>query len=353
MPTPNKLRLFVNHFCEISHLLGPWTTDQFYGVDQIDIEPGAVYVVGREQCRLFPDRIREMAQQATVVFSNPAEGSETFLAHLRYYGLHDLATSGALRCIVGGDIGPGFKSIKYNHFLAEVFRYDENVAAAETTDRIFDPVPKPYQFLFLNGRARWHRDWLIKQFQQQGILDSALWTSLHGDVIHYLPPQYEVDQFAANVDRPCSDGFVKNQLFNNLWGEIYIKPDPYWDTYFSVVTETVFDAPWSFFTEKIAKPLAMGHPFVVAANAGFYRDLRDLGFQTFDPIIDESFDTIQDSAARLARVRDVVVDLCGQDLVKLLQECRAICKYNQQHLRELSQTIPRDFPDQFFQLIND
>ena len=345
------MKLFVGHFCEISNLLAPWTTDQFYSIEKIQIEPGAVYVVGREQCRLFPDLVRRMTQLATVVFSNPAEGSETFVAHLHQYGLHDLAQSGQLRCIVGGDIGKEYRALKYNHFLAQVLRYDENVTAGATVDRIFDTPHKPFRFLFLNGRARWHRTWLIRELEP--VLDSALWTSLQGEFIHYLPPQYEVDQFAANVDRPCDQPFVKNQLFNNLWGEIYIKPEPYWDTYFSLVSETVFQFGPSFFTEKIAKPLAMGHPFVVAANPGFYQDLHNLGFKTFGSVIDESFDTMLDPRARLERIRDTVVDLCSQDLVQLLHECRDICKYNQQRLAELSQQIPREFPAQFFQFLNE
>ena len=139
---------------------------------------------------------------------------------------------------------------------------------------------------------------------------------------------------------------------NNIWGEIYIKPELYWDTYFSLVTETVFKYPWSFLTEKIAKPLAQGHPFIAVANAGFYADLHALGFRTFGHVIDESFDVIENPVRRLEKIRDVVVDLCQQDLDKFLEACQDVCKYNQQRLRELSKQIPHEFPARFFQLIN-
>jgi hypothetical protein len=347
------MKLVVDHFCEITSLLAPWTDQQFYSLDQVTVDPDTVYVIGREQCRTQPELVRAMCDQAQVVFSNPAEGSETFLGHLQQYGLMDLALQHKLKCIVGGDIGSEFQSIKYNHFLAQVFCYQENSNAANRIDEIFEKKLKPHSFLFLNGRARWHRTWLIDELTNAGALDSALWTCLQGNDIKYLPARYEVEQFAHNVDQPCSAGFVKNQLFNNLWGEIYLNPEPYIDTYFSVVTETVFAGPHSFFTEKIAKPLAQGHPFIAVANAGFYRDLHDLGFHTFDPWIDESFDAIQDPMQRLARIKDIVVDLTQSDLVKLLEQCREVCKYNQQHLRRLSQQIPRDFPAEFFQLINE
>jgi hypothetical protein len=333
--------------------LEPWTDQQFYSLDQVPEHADAVYVIGREQCRTQPDRVRALCNQAQVVFSNPAEGSETFLGHLQQYGLMDLAQQHKLKCIVGGDIGSEFCAVKYNHFLAQVFCYTENVTAADRIDEIFEKKVKPHSFLFLNGRARWHRTWLIDQLKSASALDSALWTCLQGNHIQYLPAHYEVEQFADNVNQPCDSGFVKHQLFNNLWGEIYIQSEPYIDTYFSLVTETVFEAPHSFFTEKIAKPLAQGHPFVAVASPGFYRDLHALGFRTFDPWIDESFDQIQDPAARLQRIRDTVVDLLHSDLVKLLEQCREVCKYNQQHLRQLSQQIPRAFPAEFFQLINE
>jgi len=102
----------------------------------------------------------------------------------------------------------------------------------------------------------------------------------------------------------------------------------------------------------MAKPLAMGHPFIIAANAGYYRDLRNLGFKTFDGIIDESFDQIDNAQARMNRVVSVVEDLCQQDLASFLRACYNVCKYNQQHLVEIREKHRKEFPDQFFQFIN-
>jgi hypothetical protein len=114
----------------------------------------------------------------------------------------------------------------------------------------------------------------------------------------------------------------------------------------------VFEYPYSFRTEKIAKPLAIGHPFIVAANTGFYRDLRNLGFRTFDNVIDESFDTIENHQDRMNRIFEIVKDLCRQDLQSFLAECFNICKYNQQHLIELIPQLQQQFPEKFFKTIN-
>jgi hypothetical protein len=126
----------------------------------------------------------------------------------------------------------------------------------------------------------------------------------------------------------------------------------YRDTYFSLVTETVFNYPYSFRTEKIWKPIAVGHPWIAVANRGFYRDIRNLGFQTFDHVLDESFDLIDSSQDRIERIAAVVEDLCQQDLASFYQECYNTCKYNQELYTEMRHQVPRQLPDQFHQFIN-
>ena len=123
------------------------------------------------------------------------------------------------------------------------------------------------------------------------------------------------------------------------WGEIYLEARPYLDTYFSLVTETVFDFSYSFRTEKIWKPIAIGHPWIAATNAGFYRDIHDLGFKTFGHLIDESFDSIDNPQDRIERIATVVEDLCQQDLDKFAVAAREVCVYNQQLHTELSSKI--------------
>ena len=352
--------MYVDHFCELSDMLvnnpnlDPWIVEEFYGFEKLTIEPGAVCIVGRTQLRDNAEQIRRMVTEKTarIIFSNPAEGSETFVQHLRLYGVEDLVLAGLLPVVVGGPVPDQYPHMLYEHFLTQPFRYEGNLQAAARIDEIFQKKHKPYRFLFLNGRSRPHRRALLNEFEQRGLLSQALWTNL--DAIHrpvqLLPPEYEVEQFQPHMTTN-QQGFVKNQLFNNLWGEIYIRSEPYIDTYFSVVTETVFDYPHSFRTEKIAKPLAQGHPWIAVANPGFYRDIRNLGFQTFGHVIDESFDSIDNAQDRIARIATVVDDLCGQDLLQLLAACESVCKYNQQHLRTMSPQWQRALPARLFDFL--
>ena len=140
-------------------------------------------------------------------------------------------------------------------------------------------------------------------------------------------------------------------IFNQTWGEIYIEPEPYIDTYFSVVTETIFDYPHSFRTEKIWKPIAMAHPWIAASNFGYYRDMHNLGFRTFGHLVDESFDLIENNQSRISRIADVVEDLCRQNLSEFLLAAEDTCKYNQQHLQHMRTQVRKEFPERFFQFL--
>jgi hypothetical protein len=349
------MKLYVDRYCEIADMLAQWSTEQFYGFEKLTIEPGATYVVGRTQLKNNAEQIRRIVTEKTarVIFSNPAEGSETFVQHLRLYGVEDLVLNGLLPVVVGGPVPDMYPHMLYEHFLTQPFRYEENCQAADRINEIFNNKVKPYRFFFLNGRSRPHRRALINAFEQRGLLAHALWTNLdaHAGPVHLLPLEYEVEQFQSFM-QTSQQGFVKAELFNNLWGEIYIRSEPYIDTYFSVVTETVFDHAHSFRTEKIAKPLCQGHPWICAANPGFYRDMHNLGFQTFGHVIDESFDSIDNAQDRINRIVTIVDDLCGQDLLQLLAACESVCKYNQQHLREMSRKWQLELPSRFFDFLS-
>jgi hypothetical protein len=343
------LKIYCDHYCEIAELLH--NVELYYEFDQLPAIAGAVYIVGRTQLNNNLAHIREMAETGlyTMVFSNPAEGSETLDGHLIRYGIRDLVQAGQLKCIAGGTMPEDLNCLVYDHFLAQPERYSENIQAQAEFAQYWNTSNKPYRFLFLNGRARPHRTALIQQLDN--LLDQALWSCLDGDRTRTLPAEYEFPFFTDS--KVNAQGWVKPQLFNNLWGEIYLHSPAYRDTYFSLVTETVFYRAWSFRTEKIAKCLYIGHPWICAANPGFYRDLRNLGFRTFDPIIDESFDRIDDPTDRLARIVAVTRDTCDQDMLQFMSAVQPICKYNQQHLVEITARDRAEFPARFLQYINE
>jgi len=369
-------KLVVDTMSEIHGLLKPWITEEFWDFNQVTSTAGAVYIFGRQQFLDNKQRIVEMAEsgQYTIVFCNAAEGSWTLQTQVQMLGIEPLIQQHKILLISGGEQQTDYPYVQHDHFLIEILKYEENLAVINNIDQIYNKQHKPYKFLFLNGRARPHRKYLYERFRQLDILDQSLWTMLESrpsisrcfrieqdninlmatpSELRWLPKQYEVEQYqnATINPGPPNRTLIKHELFNNTWGEIYLRAEPYIDTYFSLVTETVFEQPWPFRTEKIAKPLAIGHPFIVATSPGYYRDLHRLGFRTFGHLIDESFDSIEHHQDRMERIIAVVQDLCQQDLDAFQKECYTVCKYNQQHLIELAPKLQAQFPDKFFNLI--
>lgn len=380
-----KRKLVLDTFCEVYDLIKDFADGEFWEFDQHDVVPGSLYIIGSQQFFKHKDKIVPLVEQNVIraALSNPAEGSSTIKWKVHRLGIFDLIKQGKMFIISGGDIESEYSALVYDAFLPKILDYTENLQAIDQINKIHT-TNKPYKFLFLNGRARYHRKYLLEIFQQNRLLEQALWTNL--DVseldprrsvwnpagtfppvpVKFLPVEYEVERYRQSLvttsmatktenqeENTIGNLFNKHSLFNNDWGEIYLESKPYIDTYFSLVTETVFEYPYSFRTEKIWKPIAMGHPWIAVANHGYYRDLHNLGFRTFGHVIDESFDLIQNNQQRIERIAQIVEDLCQQDLDQFSKECYNVCKYNQQHLADMRTKVRQEFPDRFSQFINE
>ena len=369
------INLSLDENCETTELLRPWAHETFHEFNTLTPNSNTVYVLGRRQFAKNIGLVRQLVNSGTkIVYSNPFEGSETLHYIIRKLRFEDLLLAKQVLLISGGDIRVNCNYLRHDHFISKVHHFQENCDVIAQSDLIYTKVDKPFKFLFLNGRARPHRKWMVEQLDYLGMLDQALWSWLDPNFvddhslslnhagqdllnkprsIKLLPANYEVNRYQHRVNLEFSDKrYAMPELFDSEWGAIYLNLDTYVDTYFSVVTETVHEKPFSFRTEKIWKPIAIGHPWVCVANAGFNRDLRNLGFRTFHGIIDESFDNIADNYQRLHAVIHVIIELCKSPR-EFLEAARDVCKYNQQHMLMLRQQINQEFPQKFFQFLKD
>jgi hypothetical protein len=363
-------KLVVDEWAEVWDLLKPHADASFWRWPDLKPDPVNTYVVGRVTLKENWAEITAWAKKypGSVVFSNPAEGSQTIILQLKRLRIYDLVREGTILLLTSGDLEPGFNELSTDCYFSNIVEYLENIEAGNHSTEVYDKIAKPYSFLFLNGRLRPHRKYLIDCFRKQRLLDQALWTNMQNTVdmpwtsvlqttseepMRLLPAHYEIERAVPNLESATTKYFAKHHLFNNTWGDAIINPHAYIDTYFSVVTETIFDYPYTFRTEKIWKPMIMCHPFVVAANSGYYRDLHRAGFRTFGHLIDEQFDSIQNAQDRADRIVAVVSDICYNGASSFLTAAEDVCKYNQQHLREHNRREREQLSQNFARYINE
>lgn len=357
----------MDEWAEVWDLLKPYADGSFWQMP--DLDPANIYIVGRV---LLKENWTQITQWATehpgrIVFCNPAEGSQTILLQLRRLRIADHVRDGRILLLTSGDLEPGWDYCKTDCYFSNIVEYTENKAAQLQAALDYKHY-RPYEFLFLNGRLRPHRKWLIDGLRNEGFLDHALWTNLGSQVelgftsalnpeptepIRLLPAHYEIPRAVPNLDKEYS-GFAKHELFDNTWGDAIVNHHAYTDTWFSVVTETIFDYPYTFRTEKIYKPILMAHPFVVAANRGYLKDLRAAGFKTFGHLIDEHYDQIDCPSTRIDRIIDTIRGISLHNgAAHFWEASRDICKYNQQHLVEHNQKERAELPDNLERYLND
>jgi len=363
-------KLIVDCWAEVYDLLKSYADEEFWQFADIEFDPNAIYVIGRVQLKENYLRICDLAERypGRIVFCNPAEGSQTIILQLKRLRITHLVQEQKIKLLTSGDLESGFHQMSVDCYFTKIVDYTENVEAAEHSDQIYQQINKPYDFLFLNGRLRPHRKFLIDLLRKKSVLDRALWTCLQDHVdmpwssslenfqnqepLRFLPSAYEISRAVPklNEEKPAKD--VKHFLFSNTWGDAIVNPKAYIDSYFSLVTETVYDYPYSFRTEKIWKPILMAHPWIAVANRGYYRDLQAKGFQTFGHLLDESFDQIDSSLDRINRIADIVEDVIEQGACDFLQQSQEVCKYNQQRLKEYNQEQRHSLPNDFLNFIN-
>tara|TARA_B110000285_G_scaffold185845_1_gene210934 strand:+ start:401 stop:1852 length:1452 start_codon:yes stop_codon:yes gene_type:complete len=84
---------------------------------------------------------------------------------------------------------------------------------------------------------------------------------------------------------------------------------PFLDSYIHLTSETNFSEPGVYFSEKTWKPIINLQPFIMMNYSNSLPYLKELGFKTFSPFIDETYDTILDKKQRAKKTYEEIVRL--------------------------------------------
>lgn len=190
------------------------------------------------------------------------------------------------------------------------FFYQEAPYARVTLDYFLQSelLLREHHSLFKIRRPRLYRQALLYQMNYDNILEKTDWswlikTSYDETTVNEIRDRYNLS-FDNNTVKELYKTFphpLKNEpngTFDTIssWTDNQI--ESYKNAYFYICTETYVHGSYKSLTEKICKPMINFMPFVFMAFPGALALLRSLGFQTFSPFIDESYDNELDESKR-------------------------------------------------------
>ena len=148
--------------------------------------------------------------------------------------------------------------------------------------------------------------------------------------------RYLTDISKLVIESPNISGSASADIPRTI--DSYMHPDfpgpPKVDAFWHIVTETVFYYSKLHLTEKIFKPIVSKQPFMLLAAPGNLAYLKSYGFKTFDSVIDETYDTIQDNDLRTEAVVKQLHWYCNLtpgEKTDVIQQLEPIIDYNFHH----------------------
>ena len=166
------------------------------------------------------------------------------------------------------------------------------------------------------------KDWYTRRFILAGLIHNNL---INDGLINYkcihtdIPGpwvQHQVEQPAASyINEQCN--LIADQVplpaLDNTIEFSQTNVDFYLDSYLGIVTDTFFDNG-VFLSEKVFNAMNYQQLFFYIGHHGSLQYLRKQGYNTFDDIIDTSYDSILESGKRLVAARTSLLEFLNQPI---------------------------------------
>ena len=191
-------------------------------------------------------------------------------------------------------------------------------------------APKPFVFDALLGVIKPHRDFVYSTVKFNNLDDKFIMTygGMWKDTEFYAKDYFiwEPECVPTGTVIGTADAVHYCGIYTGLSRVIPLKV--FNDTAYSIITETDHDNTLSFFSEKTAKPLIARRLFIAFTGYKFLQNLRNLGFQTFGNVIDESYDQIVNDQQRWAAAFEQVKRLCDMNQAEILEKISDRVEHN-------------------------
>jgi len=191
---------------------------------------------------------------------------------------------------------------------------------------------KEKSFDILLGQPKPHRSYIHDYINNNHLNDQVIMTYMDwkGSPILKMSDKewiWESDIEELSEDTRWTVSLVKYRGHEIRLSQI-VPISVYNKTAYSLIAETNTNNQYSFYTEKTVKPILGQRLFLTLSGQYFLRNLRNLGFKTFDGIIDEGYDAIEDSNLRYQLVCQQLEYLIDQPQQIILNQIKPIVEHN-------------------------
>lgn len=262
-------------------------------------------------------------------------------------------------------IKSNFTTIPFNYFLVNPWFTKEDFLTDTVNPQFairlrenleyLSTYKKPKKFLSLNRRPRIHRIALFTELMKDSKLRENSIVSLGSRNLEFagqsgygntwaewyeafISEDYKHGKnsgidFLKNYDS-SQDSFVDSNLEYNL--AFNFNETLHLNTFVNVLTETLWENETIFLSEKIFKPILGCQPFIILGNPGTIRELKKMGFKTFEGFWDESYDDELNFSKRLEKIISILkglVEKTDEELLEITRQMLPILQHNYEHIR--------------------
>ena len=208
----------------------------------------------------------------------------------------------------------------------KIVPFDAKISNPQKYFLSYNRQPRNHRLLF--GYLLWQEKLINKglislKFPKNKTRYSAIYT---GNVIN----ENSFNRFRSEGERTIDISTVDNLATNFTLSN-------YESTLLSVISETVMDPGCIFFSEKIWKPISVGHPFILMGSPFSLEKLKDMGYMTYESLWDESYDKIVSEADRVIAITKLLKSITQKsddELNELKLKSIPIAKHNRKVFRE-------------------
>lgn len=294
-----------------------------FGVDWFDIIP-----------RIIREKLRTKSMTLWFFYSE-GDNPERIRNHL-----HDLARKHDVdpRMIQFVSANSSANQIPGFHYFAD----DECLYQLRNTDMpiAFHTRPRSKKFTALVRTHKWWRAATMASIWKQGHADHGYfaynndlstnehWRESPISIINQVGLFDTINNFLSQCPF-TADTLTSDQ--HNLYATTV--REHFEDSYLNVILETHLDCDQSggvFVTEKTFKPIKNCQPFIMFGAVGTIAHLRNMGYKTFDHVIDHSYDSIKNNTERWNHAMKEFQRLMTVDLHQLYLSCESDLLHNQQ-----------------------